>query len=348
MAVVDLEGSPGGLVSPTLRVGLDLDGSLESLSNSMLDLATALGERGDLELVRFRTLSAPASPDEARLALRPLWAPWWRRSRGRALDTMLAPVDVIHVAGLATPPTKHAPLLISVDDLRPLRNEEKTHQRVVQLQRAVARGAVLVVSSRAASHEVRASLKLERAEIVVVRPPVGHVALTRGGEALVVSVTGLSERFDALAKDLMSFVQRHATQLIVVASATVGQRLRASGITATVLERRRAPEALAQARCVMHISDGARFPSFAVAALAAGVPTMARATDINRELLNGAAALIQHDDEAMPTLEELWSNTARRSILVAAGFARAADFSPWNVASTYAQLYADVAQRRRA
>ena len=348
VAGVDLARSPGGaLVSVALRVGLDLDGSLESLSNSMVDLATALSERGDLELVRFRTLSAPTSRDEARLALRALWAPWWRRGRGRALDTMLAPVDVIHVAGRATPPTKKVPLLISVDDLRPLRSEERTPPRVAQLQRAVARGAVLVVSSRAARHEVMAALSLDRAKIFVVRPPVGHVEPTRGGEALVVSVTGQAQRFDTLAKDLMSFAQRHTAQLIVVASATVGQRLRASGITATVVERRRAPEALARARCVMHISDGARFPSFAVAALAAGVPTMAQANDINRELLNGAAALIHRDDDVMATLENLWTNEARRSILVAAGHARAADFSPWNVASAYAHLYADVAQRSR-
>lgn len=348
MARVDHARAPVGhdLVNDTvLRVGLDLDGSLESMNNSMQDLATALSERGDLALVRFRTSSRRAASDETRLALRSFWIPWWRRSRGRSIDAMLGRVDVVHVAGPATPPTKNVPLLITVDDLRPLRGEERTHQRVVQLQRAVGRGAVLVVSSRAARHEVMAALNLDRAEIVVVRPPVGHVDVTHAGAALVVSVTGLVERFDALAKDLQSFVQRHDAQLIVVASTTVGQRLRASGITATIVERRNSASALAQARCVVHISDGARFPSFAVAALAAEVPTVALATDINRELLNGAAALLHHDDEAMVTLEDLWTNESRRAILIAAGRARAADFSPWNVASVYAALYADVAQR---
>ena len=46
---------------PRLRVGLDLDGSLESMSNSMSDLARALGERDDLTLTCFRTESAPQS-----------------------------------------------------------------------------------------------------------------------------------------------------------------------------------------------------------------------------------------------------------------------------------------------
>jgi glycosyltransferase involved in cell wall biosynthesis len=84
-----------------------------------------------------------------------------------------------------------------------------------------------------------------------------------------------------------------------------------------------------------------------VAALAAGVPTLARASAINRELLSGAAALITQDDEAMDTLEDLWTNEPRRAILIAAGIARASDFSPWTVASAYANLYADVARRSR-
>jgi glycosyltransferase involved in cell wall biosynthesis len=329
-----------------LRVGLDLDGSLESMSNSMFDLATALDERGDLQLCRLRTISPRQSHDEVRLSLRAFWSPWWRHGRGRAIDTMLPPLDVIHVAGRATPPTRDVPLLISVDDLRPLR-EEHLHQRVGQLRRAVSRGAVLVVSSRTARHEVMEVMGLERPEIVVVRPPVGHVAPTTNGDALVVSVTGNTERFVTLAAELQAFVARHDTSLIVVASAAVVQRLQSSGVQATFVERRHGDEALVRARCVLSISDGARFPSFTIAALAAGVPALARATEINRELLSGAAALIHLEAESMEALEDLWTNESRRAILVAAGRARAADFSPWNVASAYATLYADVAQRSR-
>ncbi len=312
----------------------------------MVDLAAALDERGDLALCRFRTMSPRQSPEETRLPLRAFWSRWWRHSRGRPLDSMLGSLDVIHVAGRATPPTRRVPLLITVDDLRPLR-EENSRSRVAQLQRAVTRGAMLVVSSRAARHEVMTELGLERPEIVVVRPPLGRVAPTRDGTALVVSVTGHTDQFVALAPDLEAFVQRHRAPLIVMASAAVGQRLRGLGVRATFVERARAEEALAQARCVMHISDGARFPSFAVAALSAGVPTLARDTEINRELLSGAAALVLAQDETLDILEDLWSNESRRAILIAAGRARASDFSPWNVASAYASLYADVAKRSR-
>ena len=77
------------------------------------------------------------------------------------------------------------------------------------------------------------------------------------------------------------------------------------------------------------------------------MPTLARATEINRELLSGAAALIHDDDEALGALEDIWTNEPRRAILMAAGVARASDFSPWNVASAYAGLYSDVAKRSR-
>jgi glycosyltransferase involved in cell wall biosynthesis len=92
----------------------------------------------------------------------------------------------------------------------------------------------------------------------------------------------------------------------------------------------------------VHFSDGARFPSFAVAALAAGVPTMARSTKINRELLEGAAALFDSDDEVVATLQEVWQSDARRSIMIAAGRSRSSDFAPATAARAYEALYRDV------
>ena len=93
---------------------------------------------------------------------------------------------------------------------------------------------------------------------------------------------------------------------------------------------------------VLHISDGARFPSFAIAALAAGVPTIARATAINRELLNGAAALTQTMTKSCRLLERLWESPTRRAIMVAAGRSRAQDFAPATAARAYVALYHEV------
>lgn len=325
-----------------LRVGLDLDGSLESLDNTMTDLADALGLTGECELVRFRTQSSPRSANEEKLPLRFLWTPLWRRSLGPSIDSMLPRVDVVHVAGLVTPPTRSIPLIISVDDLRPLRGESREHQRIRQLQRAVSHGAVLVASSRAASHEVQRVLQLERSEVVVVPPAVPLVAASTDGVDLVVNVTGLDRRFLDLAPGLLAFTHRHGVRLVAVTSTAVGQRIRSSGLDVTVLARKDARAALARARVVLHMSDGARFPSFAIAAFGAGVPTIALATDINRELLGGAAALVVSDDDVMAMLPAVWSDEARRAIMVAAGRSRSFDFAPTTAARAYVNLYRDV------
>ncbi len=326
-------------MSDALRVGLDLDGSLESLENSMNDLADALDDSRACELVRFHTLSARRSPDEARLAGRALWAPLWRRGIGPAIDRFLQPLDVIHVAGRATPPTKTTPLVISVDDLRPLRGESREYQRINQLRRAVDHGATLVASTRSASHEVQRVLHVARTQVVVVPPAVPLVEPTSEGTRLVVNLTGVVEPFFTLSPDLIDFAQRHGTQVEAVTSAKVAQRIRARGIDVQLRARSEARRALSDARVVLHISDGARFPSFAIAALAAGVPTIARATAINRELLSGAAALTSSDDDVLTLLEDLWDNSARRAIAIAAGRSRAQDFAPATAARAYLTLY---------
>ena len=73
-----------------------------------------------------------------------------------------------------------------------------------------------------------------------------------------------------------------------------------------------------------------------------GVPTLARAIEINRELLEGAAALVRDDRDVRDTLEEMWTNESRRSIMVAAGRSRAVDFAPDTAARAYLSLYREV------
>ncbi len=324
------------------RVGLDLDGSLESLGNSMTDLADALGATHECELVRFHSLRAPRTSGVTHLRGRALWAPLWRRGLGLSLDRLVEPLDVIHVAGRATPPTKSTPLIISVDDLRPLRGESHEHQRINQLRRAVDHGALLVASTRSASHEVQRVLGVERARVVVVPPAVPNVDPTIEGSNLVVNLTGVVEPFLKLSVELVAFAHARGSRVEAVTSANVAQRIRTWGVDVTLRPRGEARAALADARVVLHISDGARFPSFAIAALAAGVPTIARATAINRELLSGAATLTEGDDDVLPLLEELWDSPTRRAITIAAGRSRAQDFAPANAARAYVALYREV------
>jgi len=325
-----------------LRIGIDLDGSLESLGNSMSDLANALSATGECELVRFRTTTTPTASEMSLGALAPLWRPLWRRSLGPSLDKALRTVHVIHVAGVATPPTKTIPLVVTVDDLRPLRQESRLHVRRTQLQRAVDRGATLVASSRTARHEVMTVLNVQRSQVRVVSPAVPLIAPASGGTDLVVNVTGMSKRFEELAPTLLRFCAASGARLVVVASSDTQRSLRGLSSDITWRSRRDAESALATARVALHISDGARFPSFAIAALSAGVPTLARATEINRELLSGAALLLNARDRVEEALASLWEDEPRRRLMIAGGHARAHDFAPATVARAYVALYRDV------
>ncbi|OYV66228.1 MAG: hypothetical protein B7X07_00130 [Actinobacteria bacterium 21-64-8] len=348
MAIVDDASArtrAGVMSDVALRVALDLDGSLESLGNSMTDLAEALEATADCSLVRFHSLSR-SDEHSARLSLRPLWSPLWRRGRGAAIDALLPDVDVVHVAGLATPPTRRVPLIISVDDLRPLRGETRRYLRISQLRRAVEGGATLVASTHRARHEVQEVLEIDASRVAVVPPAVPRVPPVDAGADLVVNVTGLVDPLVELLPSLVRFVQPRGARVVVVASEKLNQRLKLLRLDVGLRSRREAREVLANARVVLHMSDGARFPSFAIAALSAGVPTLARATSINRELLSGAAALFSSDDDVLATLDELWDNPARRAVTIAAGRDRASDFAPAVAAQSYLALYRDVCRQR--
>ena len=329
------------MTAAPLRVGLDLDGSLESLGDSMTDLADALASAGGCTLVRFRSRTR-ALVGDAPLASRLWWSPWWRRGMGRSIDRLLPPVDVVHVAGVATPPTRDVPEIVSVDDLRALREEARTSQRATQLRRVVARGAVVVASSQVARDEVLRNLGVARDRVVVVPPAVPNVDLTIDGDALVVNVTGAVEHFIRLAPSLCGAADRMGARVIALTSAAAAQRVRQRSVDVDLVARRDARRALSRARVVVHVSDGARFPSFAIAALEAGVPTIASSTPINRELLVGASELADTDAGIVEQVEDLWSNEPRRALARAAGWARAADFAPSSAATAYLGLYGDV------
>jgi len=334
-------------MSDRLRVALDMSGPLEPLGNFTDILADALETLGLCEVVRFATGEHSGSRVDAELSSRWLWRPWWRRSRGRAIDRMLPSVDVVHVSGTSTPPTRSTPLIISVDDLRPLRDDAEDRQRVAQLRRAVDRGAQIVATSRIASLEVQRTLNLARENVVVVAPPVAWSREVTGGHNVVVNLTGRTDELLRLAPAFESLAARGGARVVVLASHEASTRIRHAGVAMDVEPRRRAADVLETARVVVHLTDGARFPSFAVAAMAAGVPVCATPTELNRELLGGAAEFADESDtEGFANAVALcFDNEARRAVMKAAGRSRAADFSPTEAARSYAELYNDVTRR---
>ena len=114
---------------------------------------------------------------------------------GPSLDRLLGPVDVVHVAGRATPPTKSAPLIISVDDLRPLRGESREYQRITQLRRAVVTARRSWRPRAARVTKCRACWTSNAHRVVVVPPAVPFVEPTVKGRALVVNLTGVVKPF---------------------------------------------------------------------------------------------------------------------------------------------------------
>ncbi len=331
-----------------VRVALDLSGPRDPLGNGMAMLAEALARQGGVEILRFQSDTDDVGETDVHLAGAALWRPLWRRSRGRRIDRILPPVDVIHYAGLVTAPTLETPVVISVDDLRPLRDDGKDRQRVAQLKRAVKRGAQLVASSRAATLEVQRSLSLSRENVVIVAPAVAWGKIVDDGADLVVNITGRTDEFLTFSRALVDIAQRRHARVVVLASSEAAIRIKQNGVDVDVRSRRHAASVLEQARAVIHLSDGARFPSFAVAALAAGVPTCATPTPVNRELLDGAAMIVDETslDLFVGAVEDLWENEPRRAVLRAAGRDRSLDFSPDVAATSYRALYEDMVRRQ--
>ena len=323
-------------------IALDLDGSLESLGNTMKDLAVALGEIESLELRVFHSRSKSKNKSDLRIGRRRWRQLRWRSGRGKAFDRIFPFVNLVHVAGEALPPTKNIPLVISIDDLRPLRAKDKDTSRIKELQTALNKGATLVVSTRTGSHEVQRVFRSRRNQVVSAPPVVPTQPLVTNGHALVVNVAGGQERLLARLPEITAFASSVGAEVLVLGSKAVNKEIRGRVGNVRLLPRTNASEVLQKARVVIDISDGARFPSFCVAALSAGVPTMARASDINHEVLGGSAALVEPDESFTETLRELWHNESKRKLLVAAGRERAKDFEPQAVAHRYHLIYRDV------
>jgi hypothetical protein len=305
-------------------------------------LATALRDAG-VDLTTFATSSHDHEVADVDLPMRWALAPWWQMGRGPSLARWLPDVDVVHVAGPAVPTTGTIPLLVSVDDLRPLRDDESGERRVRALQRAVRRGARIVTTSHAARHEVIENLGLDLESVIIAHPAVPHLAVAPHGTRLVVSITGTVDEFLRAAPGLETMARGLGIPIDVLASPSASSRLsERSGVR--VLPRRDGAAALANAAAVLHLSDGARFPSFAIAAMAAGIPTAATATAANDELLGDAIPLVAIDDAdgLVQAATKLVSDEAHRRLVSAAGHDRARDFTPLVAAARYATLYGDL------
>ena len=319
------------------RVALDLAGSFEALAQSTSQLGGAL-ERLGTSVEYFATRRVRSDHDLTSVHAA-WWRPLWSRHRGPAIDHWLPQANIIHVAGDIVPPVHRAHLVVSVDDLRPLRDRQRDSRRAAQLRRAALSGATVVASSHAAGHEIAQHLSLRPDHLFVVAPPVTWADRVNEGVDLVVNLTGSATPFRTWHAGLSSLAHSYGGRLVVVASRDAAMQIRTVA-PAHYVPRSSAGDALRRARLVLHVSDGARFPSFIFAAMAAGVPTCATATEVNRELLAGVSYLADsREPDFFEGVRELWHDEARRAIARSAGLVRARDVTPDAVASEYREMY---------
>jgi hypothetical protein len=323
-----------------LRVAVDLAGSLEPMGDTMNDLAVSLTDRG-IDVVPFASARGRHRISPQRTFMAPI-TQLWRHGYGPAIDRFLPRVDVIHVAGRQIPPTNRTPLVVSVDDLRPFIDNDD-NARVEQLQLAVVRGAMVVATSYAARRRVVRALDVEASDVAVAFPAVPRLAPPHTLRHVVVSVTGVVDHFLSMAPEIVRHARDLQLTVVALASKEAGTKIRAHAPEVIVAPRRNARQLLGEAHTVIHLSDGARFPSLPIAAIGCGLPVVATSTDVNRELLEGCVDLISEDDVAgaMSIIVRTMTDETHRGLLGSAGRTRALDFTPDVAARRYEGLYRD-------
>jgi Glycosyl transferases group 1 len=213
---------------------------------------------------------------------------------------------VLHLASgpstLAVPP----PAVVTVHRVAGVLDGAPSRRRLELLRRAAGDGVVV----HAVSHRIADALVeigVDRAAIVVATPGVRFTAPHAGpsdhGSSIVV-LEGASR-----AKDLALL-----------------DALRAGGAVATLVE---SIVGRTECACAVLASPDDAFPLSALEAVVAGTPVVAARSSTTTELLEGAATLVDPSSlqDMADAAIDLASNGGARGIAIAAGRARAADYS---------------------
>ncbi|HEV3328514.1 MAG TPA: glycosyltransferase [Acidimicrobiales bacterium] len=217
------------------------------------------------------------------------------------------PAEVIFEASGPLSLRACAPGVLSVHEFDRAGDTSSRRRRRGRLRRAADDGVVLHVMTSAHADALVDELGVSRAAIAVAAPGVRPARSSPAGPAL------------------------GAAQIVVLRGSNpsgdqaVLERLRAAGAT---VELASSPPASPCSCCVLATPDDG-FPLVAFEALAAGTAVVVTRTPTTTELLEGAATLVDADStqDVVDAAMELCANDAARAIAVAAGRARADDFS---------------------
>ncbi|MGD9703329.1 MAG: glycosyltransferase family 4 protein [Acidimicrobiia bacterium] len=279
---------------------------------------------------------------------------------------------LVHGTNYVVPPAR-CPRLVSVYDCWFLRHPEDVHPDVARaaavLRRAVARGAVVHVSSRATADEVHSLMAPARVEVVhlgaspVAPPPASPpelVAERIGGRPYVLALSTV-ERRKNLYRLVDAFGRLHAIhpELLLVIAGRDGNgtpdvaasvfRLTA-GAAASVVRLGQVDDDTkswllhnASVLAYPSLDEGFGFPL--LEAMSADVPVVASTAGSIPEVTGGAALLVDplDVDGLAAAIERVLTDDRLHHELVTTGRARVARFSWRAAAKRMADLYASLA-----
>jgi Glycosyl transferases group 1 len=217
------------------------------------------------------------------------------------------PADVIFEASGPLALRTSAPGVLTVHDLERSSDAGVRRRRHQRLQRAADEGIVLHVMTSSEADELAHDLNLSRGSIVVAAPGV-RAALPEDVRPMTVVPQVVVVRGAITSRDL-----------------AVLDGLRAAGATAELAD---GASATPSTCCVFATADEG-FPLSAFESLVAGTAVVATRTPTTTELLEGAATLVDagSTQDFVDAAMELCTNDDARAIAVAAGRARAEDFT---------------------
>lgn len=346
-------------------------------ATAALETVRALRERGDVDLVgvaaRHREL--PDQPWTPPVAVRQLPLPRlalyeaWHGLRWPPVQRATGAVDVVHATAVAMPPSRGAPVVVTIHDLAFLhdpahftRHGVRFFRRATDLAR---RDAALVLCSSRATVEDCAAHGFDRSRLRLVPlgvrvEPAGPDEVTRirrqlGIDGRIVFWTGTHEprknlpgllaAFERLDRDDVTLVlggPRGWNEDLDARLEALGGRARAVGFLSE--EDKRAVLAAADLLCYPSLLEGFGLP--VLEAMAQGTPVVTSTGTATEELVEGGAGLAvdpQDVDALAGAMRAVLDDPALAAALASAGRDRAAAHTWERTAELTAAAYAEVA-----
>jgi glycosyltransferase involved in cell wall biosynthesis len=294
----------------------------------------------------------------------------WQHTDHPTAEWWTGPVDVVHGTNFVVPPTRRAAQVVSVHDLTSVRFPELCTPTALRypalVRRAIDRGAVVHTDSRAMAEEVVELLGAPKERVRTVylgidwdRLAVGSAAPPRPHDRPYIlglgtveprkDFPGLVRAFDAMAADhpdidlVIAGPRGWGEGALEAAIEQAAHHARVHRLGWVEPDRRDALLRHATVFAYPSIYEGFGLPP--LEAMAVGVPVVASTGGAVAEVTGEAARLVPVGDTAQlaASLSAVLDDEVERARLIAAGRARAGEFTWERCASGLHEVYLDAA-----